>query len=111
MDNERNIAKYGNVVPVKVVLTNTCTGGTVTNVSLYITLAKGLNGEYIEDTNLIAESVSSADSGSQMRTADGMYIFNLTTKNLTANTDYAIRIRLGSTTGPVLLQAVLYPKK
>ena len=41
MDSERNIAKYGNVVPVKVTLTNTCTGASVTNVSLYITLAKG----------------------------------------------------------------------
>ncbi len=112
MDNERNIAKYGNVVPVKVVLESQCSPGTtVTDQSLYITLAKGVNGEYIESDNLIAESVSSADSGSQMRTADGMYIYNLSTKNLTANTDYAVRIRQGSTTGPIILQAVLYPKK
>jgi len=111
MDNERNIAKYGNVVPVKVQLTNPCTGGTVTTESLYITVAKGLNGEYIEDTNTIAESVSSADTGSQMRVADGGYIFNLSTKNLSANSDWAVRVRLGSTTGPVLLQAILYPKK
>ena len=111
MDSERNIAKYGNVVPVKVTLTNTCTGATVTNVSLYITLAKGVGDEAIEDTNVIAESVSAADSGSQMRTADGMYIFNLSTKNLSANSDWTIRVRLGSTAGPVLLQAVLYPKK
>ena len=98
MDNERNIAKYGNVVPVKVVLTNTCTGATVTNVPLYITLAKGVGDEAIEDTNLIAESVSAADTGSQMRTADGMYIFNLSTKSLVQNTDYTIRIRPISTT-------------
>jgi hypothetical protein len=111
MDNERNIAKYGNVVPVKVQLTNPCTGGTVTSESLYITVAKGLNGEFIEDTNSIATSVSSADTGSQMRIADGGYMFNLSTKYLSANTDWAVRVRLGSTTGPVLLQAVLYPKK
>ncbi len=111
MDNERNIAKYGNVVPVKVTLTNTCTGATVTNASLYITLAKGVGDEAVEDTNVIAESVSAADTGSQMRTADGMYIFNLSTKNLSANSDWTIRVRLGSTAGPVLLQAVLYPKK
>ena len=111
MDNERNIAKYGNVVPVKVVLTNTCTGATVTNVPLYITLHQGSGGEVIEDTNLIAESVSSADTGSQMRTADGMYIFNLSTKSLAQNMDYTIRIRPNSTTAPWILQAVLQPKK
>jgi hypothetical protein len=111
MDNERNIAKYGNVVPVKVVLTNTCTGATVTNVPLYITIAKGVGDEAIEDTNLIAESVSAADSGSQMRTADGMYIYNLSTKSLQANTNYTIRIRPNSTSTPYILQAVLYPKK
>jgi hypothetical protein len=110
-DNERNIAKYGNVVPVKVQLTNPCTGGTVTNASLYITLAKGVGNEAIEDTNVIAESVSSADTGSQMRVADGGYIFNLSTKNMSANSDWTVRVRLGSTTGPVLLQAVFYPKK
>ena len=111
MDNERNIAKYGNVVPVKVVLTNTCTGATVTNVPLFITIAKGVGDEAIEDTNLIAESVSAADSGSQMRTADGMYIYNLSTKSLQQNTNYTIRIRPYSTATPYILQAVLYPKK
>jgi hypothetical protein len=111
MDNERNIAKYGNVVPVKVVLTNTCTGATVTNVPLFITIAKGVGDEAIEDTNLIAESVSAADTGSQMRTADGVYIYNLSTKSLSPNTNYTIRIRPNSTTTPYILQAVLYPKK
>jgi hypothetical protein len=111
VDNERNVAKYGNVVPVKVVLTNACTGASVTSVPLFITIAKGVGNEAIEDTNLIAESVSSADTGNQMRTADGMYIFNLTTKNLTAGSDYTIRIRPGSATAPYVLQAVLYPKK
>jgi hypothetical protein len=111
MDNERNIAKYGNVVPVKVVLTNTCTGATVTNVPLFITIAKGIGDEAIEEDNLIAVSVSAADSGSQMRTADGMYIYNLSTKSLQQNTNYTIRIRPYSTATPYILQAVLYPKK
>jgi len=110
-DNERNIAKFGNVVPVKVQLTNPCTGTTVTNQSLYITVAKGLNGEFIEDTNTVADSVSSADTGQQMRIADGGYIYNLSTKNLSANTDWAVRVRLGAADGPIILQAVLYPKK
>jgi hypothetical protein len=111
MDNERNIAKYGNVVPVKVVLTDRCTNASVTSAQLFITLAKGTGNEFIEDSNLIAESVSSADTGSQMRVVDGMYMFNLSTKGLQANMDYAVRARLGSTSGPVLLQAVLQPKK
>jgi hypothetical protein len=111
MDNERNIAKYGNVVPIKVTLTNPCTGGTVTNVALYVQVIKGVGGEYIEDNNVVVESVSAADTGQQMRVADGMYIYNLSTKSLTANSDYAVRIRMGSLSGPMILQAVLYPKK
>ena len=54
---------------------------------------------------------SAADSGSQMRTADGMHIYNLLTKSLQANNNYTIRIRPYSTTTPYILQAVLYPKK
>ena len=111
VDNERNIAKYGNVVPVKVQITNPCTGTTVTNAALYITVAKGLNGEFIEDNNPVAESVSAADNGQQMRVVDGGYIYNLSTKSLSQNTDWAVRVRLGATDGPIILQAVLYPKK
>ena len=57
----------------------------------------GLNGEFIDDTNIVAESVSSADTGNLMRLNGGGYIFNLTTKGLTQGTDYAVRIRTGST--------------
>jgi hypothetical protein len=111
MDNERNIAKYGNVVPVKVTLTNPCTGGTVTNVALYVQVVKGVNGEYIEDNNVVVENVNSPDTNQQMRVVDGMYMYNLSTRSLSANSDYAVRIRLGGLSGPVILQAVLYPKK
>jgi hypothetical protein len=110
-DNQRNVAKYGNVVPVKVAIVDSCTGASVTNVDLYITLAKGTGSEAVEDTNLVAESVSAADSGTKMRVADGMHIYNLSTRGLTANTDYTVRVRLGSTSGPILLAAVLHPKK
>ena len=110
-DNERNIAKYGNVVPIKVSLVSSCTGAAITNASLYITLTPGLNGEFIDDTNIVAESVSSADTGNLMRLNGGGYIFNLTTKGLTQGTDYAVRIRSGSSTGPIILQAILQPKK
>lgn len=111
VDNERNIAKYGNVVPVKVVLTNTCTGATVTNTPLFVTTHLGTGGEVIEGTEVVTESVSSADSGSQMRTADGMYMYNLSTRSMTAGKDYTIRIRPNSTTAPWILQAVVQPKK
>jgi hypothetical protein len=111
VDNERNIAKYGNVVPVKVLLTNPCTGASVTNVSLFITTVQGAGSEIIEDTNVVAESVSAADSSGQMRIADGMYIYNLATKSMTAGRDYTVRIRLGDPAGPIILAAVLQPKK
>jgi hypothetical protein len=112
MDNERNIAKYGNVVPVKVMLTNTCTGATVTNVTLYISTVQGVGSEILEDTNVVAESASAADTTGQMRVVDGMYLYNLTTKSMTANKDYTVRIRVGNpTTGPIILAAVLQPKK
>ena len=41
-DNERNIAKYGNVVPVKVELASNCyPGTTITTPILYITITLG----------------------------------------------------------------------
>ena len=92
-------------------LVSSCTGAAITTASLYITLTPGLNGEFIDDTNIVAESVSSADTGNLMRLNGGGYIFNLTTKGLTQGTDYAVRIRSGSSTGPIILQAILQPKK
>jgi hypothetical protein len=112
-DSERNIAKYGNVVPVKVELDSSCNPGTtITNVSLFLTYVQGADPE---DTQLgsepVAESVSNADSGSQMRLADGFYIYNFTTKPLQAGKDYTLKVRLGSTSGPLLIDGVLQPKK
>jgi hypothetical protein len=46
-----------------------------------------------------------------MRISGGGYIYNLSTAGYKAGKDYAIRIRTGSPTGPVILQAVLQPKK
>ena len=46
-----------------------------------------------------------------MRVADGMYIYNLATKSLTQNKDYTVRIRVGAVDGPIILAAVLQPKK
>ncbi len=60
---------------------------------------------------IVAESVSNADTGTQMRINGGGYIYNFTTKNLTQGQDYTIRIRVGSTTGPIILRALFQPKK
>lgn len=111
-DNERNFAKYGNVLPVKVEIKSSCTGLPVTTSSLFLSYVQGIGGEIIEGSETVTESVSSADgTGGQMRIADGMYIYNFTTKPLTAGKDYTLRVRLGSQSGPILLQAVLQPKK
>lgn len=110
-DNERNIAKYGNVVPIKVSLVSSCTGAAITTASLYVTLTPGTGGEFIDQDTFVAESVSSADTANLMRLNGGGYIYNLTTKGLTQGKDYAVRIRSGSSAGPIILQAVLQPKK
>jgi hypothetical protein len=112
-DNERNIAKYGNVVPIKVQLNSTCSGQIITSPTLHITMVEGnVTDDLIDDTpNLVAESVSSADTGTQMRISGGMYIYNFNTKLLTQGKDYTIRIREGSSTGVILLRALFQPKK
>jgi hypothetical protein len=113
-DGERNLVKYNNVVPVKVVINSSCAPGTtVTSPELYVTLSPGSGGEIIDDVNVVVESVSSADTGQKMRNADGGYIYNLTTKGLSITSDYTIRIRLGGATlaDPVVLDGVIRPKK
>jgi hypothetical protein len=112
-DGERNIVKAGNVVPVKIRITNPCTGGSVTDSNLFINYYKGV-GDAVDSTPVaVAESVSSADgSGGQMRLADGFYIYNFATKPLMTGQDYTIRIWQGAlNTGTVVLDAVIQPKK
>ena len=46
-----------------------------------------------------------------MRLNGGGYIYNLSTKPLIQGKDYTLRVRLGSTTGPILQSAILQPKK
>ncbi len=112
-DNERNIAKYGNVVPIKVQLTNPCSGIPVTTPSLFVTIIQGnVSDDTIDDTpNLVAESVSSADTGAQMRLNGTGYIYNFSTKQLKAGSDYTIRIRVGDSGGPIIARALFQPKK
>jgi hypothetical protein len=108
-DNERNLAKAGNVVPVKVALTSSCAPGTtITTPTLYVEVVKGINpSDVAAGDEVITTSVSSADTGTQMRTSGGGYMYNLSTKSLATGEDYTIRIRLGSPSGPIILTAVL----
>jgi hypothetical protein len=115
VDGERNIVKYGNVVPVKVSVTNPCTNAPV-SANLFVSYYQG-DGDAVDSTPVdVATSVATPDGTSgQMRLADGFYIFNFSTKPLTAGKDYTIRIwkdAIGTNNGgTVLLDAVLRPKK
>ena len=78
-----------------------------------MTIVEGnITDDAIDDSpNMVAESVSNADTGTQMRTSGGMYIYNLSTKSLKAGSDYTLRVRSGSSTGSVILKALFQPKK
>ncbi len=111
--NERNIAKYGNVVPVKVQLASSCfPGTTTTEPTLHLTIANGDDSMDPTAVEVItATSVSGADTGTQMRTAGDAYIYNLSTKQMKAGQEYTIRVRVGTTSGPIILRALFQPKK
>ena len=85
----------------------------MTSPTLHITIANGdvTGDDSIDDSNIVSVSVSNADTGTQMRTAGGGYIYNFSTKTLTQGNLYTIRIRDGSITGPVVLRALFQPKK
>jgi hypothetical protein len=112
-NDERNIAKYGNVVPVKVQLNSTCSGLPVTVPTLHLTVAKGVGVDeaVLDDPNFVADNVNNPDTGSQMRVVDSMYMYNLATRGMEKDTDYTIRIRSGSASGPIILKAAFLPKK
>jgi hypothetical protein len=112
-DTERNIAKYGNVVPIKVNVLSSCTGAPVTGLTLHITIANGNVDDVQPDATpeIVAESVSNADTGTQMRPYGNGYIYNFSTKQLKAGQDYTIRIRSVSTSGAIIAKALFQPKK
>lgn len=93
----RNIAKLGNVIPVKLEVLD-CYGTPLQGLSLSIKLVKGdVTGEIEEGTVVVdATSVSSADSTNVMREQDGFYMYNLATKGLATGTPFTIQIRDGT---------------
>jgi len=93
-DGARNIVKLGNVIPVKIDVLD-CHGNPVLNRALTVWLVSGVSAEDIADGTNLTEgtSVSSADTGNQMRIADGHYMFNLATKGLATGAPFTIIVR------------------
>ena len=112
-NNERNITKAGNVVPIKVNLVSSCSGQSITPVNLYVQVVSGneVSGPLSSDT-VETLSVSAADTGQQMRVNGGGYMYNLSTKTFTVGTDFTVRIVVGNpTTGTVIGRAVIRTNK
>ncbi|HEX7066942.1 MAG TPA: PKD domain-containing protein, partial [Candidatus Limnocylindria bacterium] len=116
--NYRNVAKWGNVVPVKVTLASMCVPGTtLTTANLHITIVSGNQVEDLSDSApdaLIATSQGNPSTGTQMTVQAGGYHYNLNTKTMDKNTrEYTIRVRDGSASAasPVILRALLELKK
>ena len=88
----RNVVKHGNVIPVKLSVLD-CNGAVLTGKTLTIKLTSASNsqGEDVP-TEDVATSVSSADTGNQMRMAGDHYMYNLATKGLTVGHPYTITI-------------------
>ena len=81
--------------------------------TLHLTIANGdvddLDPLAVEE--IIATSVSAADTGTLMRPNGNGYIFNLSTKSMKVNQEYTIRVRVGTTSGPIVERALFQPKK
>ena len=78
----------------------------------HVVLGDQTDNDAAPDT-FIAESVSNADTGTQMRVSGGGYIYNLTTRSMLKDNEYTIRIRDGGSTAlhPIILRALFMPKK
>jgi putative ubiquitin-RnfH superfamily antitoxin RatB of RatAB toxin-antitoxin module len=109
----RNVVKLGNVIPVKLSLTD-CNGHAVTSRTLQIRLYAGTLTAVSETTQFVtATSVSAADTTGLMRLADGQYMYNLGTKGLTNDLPYTVVITAPATeqTTALLATALIEPKK
>ena len=92
----RNIAKAGSTVPVKIVINKFCGGaGTVTSLDLYLAVANGAAASEVldPDLNVVQDAGASNDNGLKFRVADGGYIYNFSTKGLSNNSAYTLRVR------------------
>ena len=92
-DGVRNIVKQGNVIPVKLTITD-CFGNPVLGKTLSIRYVVGdvYNDDGTESV-FVPDSVSGADTTGFMRQVDGMYMYNLATKTLSPNMPYTVVVK------------------
>ena len=85
-DGVRNIVKQGNVIPVKLQITN-CGGQAVLGKTLSIGYVEGdVYDDWTTATLQVVDSVSNADTTGFMRQVDSKYMYNLATKSLSSRT-------------------------
>jgi hypothetical protein len=98
-DGVRNIVKQGNVIPVKLQITD-CAGHAVLGKTLSIGYVAGdIYDDADAGTLVVTDTVSGADTTGFMRQVDSMYMYNLATKTLTPGLPYTVVVREPSPTG------------
>ncbi len=96
-DGMRNIVKQGNVIPVKLQITD-CAGRAVLGKTLSIGYIAGDAYDDADHGSLtVTDTVSGADTTGFMRQVDSKYMYNLATKTLTPNMPYTVVVREPST--------------
>ena len=110
-DGMRNVVKQGNVIPLKIRVTD-CLGNSVVGKTLTVGVTEGVvYADDITDGTVIlpTESVGSHTDGI-MRYVDSHYMYNLATKQLKVGLPYTIVIREQGT-NLLVTTAVIEPKK
>jgi Big-like domain-containing protein/HYDIN/CFA65/VesB family protein len=109
-DGVRNIVKQGNVIPVKLQITN-CSGQPVLGKTLSIGYVEGdVYDDADNGTLTVVDSVSNADTTGFMRYVDSKYMYNLATKSLKVSMPYTVVVREPST-NQFVASFVIYAKK
>jgi hypothetical protein len=109
-DGVRNIVKQGNVIPVKLLITN-CSGQAVLGRTLSIGYIEGDVYDDADNGSLtVVDSVSNADTTGFMRVVDSKYMYNLSTKTLKLSLPYTVVVREPST-NQFVASFVIYAKK
>jgi hypothetical protein len=104
--NNPSVFKYGSTIPVKIRITD-CDGIAVSGLSPQIFVKKTAGSTPLSGLDETIASTSGADSGTTMRYADGLYIYNLATKSLAdPSATYEIKI-----TGPFTTVTTLFGTK
>jgi hypothetical protein len=109
-DGVRNIVKQGNVIPVKLQISN-CAGQAVLGKTLSIGYIEGDVYDDADNGSLtVVDSVSNADTTGFMRLVDSKYTYNLSTKTLKLSLPYTVVVREPST-NQFVASFVIYAKK